>query len=245
MKNCQNYQILNLIYPALDRLNEAAFYIRLMEANYHYSDKFRWSLNSFLRTLVEIPQILQMQIQNNKEVNDWFRKERSYLFQNDELIGFCKDKRNDIVHKEMLIPNSQVAVGFTRGKGLKLGMSWPANPSEDSEMAILKYINFSINDENGDFLGILYQEDDGSGEYTCVERIWRLDKFPNSELTELAASAWNKVADLLQQTAKKLNAELVDLEFELESIYNVRYQIYPPSWIKEQIELAKHRNQTI
>lgn len=239
---CENHKILNLLYPALDRLNETAWYIRLMEENYHSSDKFRWALNGFLRALNEVHQILQKQIETNKEINRWFREARTSLLNDDELIKFCTSKRNEIVHQKMLMPHSKVSIGFTRGKGLKIGMSIPANPADDSYIAILKYINFVSKRENKDFLGILYTEEDGSGEYTCVERVWRLDKFPDDELTELAAKAWNKMAALLTKTANKLNAEIVELEFQLADPFSVRYQIYSPNWIKEQITLAKEDN---
>lgn len=49
---------------ALDRFREAHFYIHVMENEYHRADEFRWACNSFLRVLKEVPQVLQMKLQN-------------------------------------------------------------------------------------------------------------------------------------------------------------------------------------
>lgn len=51
------------IVASVDRHREAHFYIHMMEHFYHEADAFRWSLNSFLRALKEVPQLLQMELQ--------------------------------------------------------------------------------------------------------------------------------------------------------------------------------------
>jgi hypothetical protein len=235
---CNNFEVLKSIESSLDRLQEAAWFIRMMEDHYHQADQFRWSLNSFLRTLKEVLQILTMEVQEKKDIAIWLRSEKEAL-NSDPLIAFLYKQRDVVVHKTMLKPASSGTVGFTRGRGLKLGIGLPIDPLEDSEIAILKYIHFAAKDK--DFLGILYTEDDGSGEYTCVQREWRLDKFPDKEITQLAAEAWERIAGVTLATARRLGADVVVPKFELGNPNHVQFEIYNPEWVKEQLEKAKAR----
>lgn len=191
--SCQNLEILESIESSLDRVSEASWFIKLMEENYHYADQFRWSLNSFLKSLKEILQLLTMDLQQNKEVSLWLKQQKNSLATN-KLINTLFKHRDFIVHQSMLVPASKGTVGFTRGRGLKMGLTTPIRPLEDSRVAIVRYIKFAA--EHSDFLGIL-QMDDDSGEYTCVQREWCLDAFPNQELTQLALNAWQLVANLV------------------------------------------------
>jgi hypothetical protein len=121
---CTNHTILKSLESSLDRLEEAAWFIRLMEENYHRADKFRWSLNSFLRTLKEVIQIVTMEVQQNKAVSAWFKDEQE-LLNNEPLIAFLFKQRDIVVHKAMLKPASKGSVGYTRGRGLKIGLGMP------------------------------------------------------------------------------------------------------------------------
>jgi hypothetical protein len=68
MEECPNRKIFDSLSSSFDRIDEAAWFIRLMEKNYHSADKFRWSLNSFLGTLKEVMQLVSMETQRNKEI---------------------------------------------------------------------------------------------------------------------------------------------------------------------------------
>ena len=109
---------------------------------------------------------------------------------------------------------------------------------EDSEIAILKYIHH-VAKTDFDFLGILYTEEDGGGEYTCVQREWRLQQFPDKELTQLAAEAWERVAQIVLGTAEKLGAEVIAPTFQLQNQNRIHFEIYNPEWVKEKFQLAK------
>jgi hypothetical protein len=233
---CKNYEILKSLESSLDRVHEAAWFIRLMEEHYHRADQFRWSLNSFLRALKEVLQLVTMEVQQNKGLSAWLRTEKERLH-GDPLIASLFKQRDVVVHKAMLKPASKGTVGFTRGRGLKLGLGFPIDPLDDSEIAILKYIYFAARDK--DFLGILYTEEDGGGEYTCVQREWRLEQFPDEELTQLAARAWEQVAKVAYEAATKLGAQIIEPKFKLGNPNRVQFEIYRPEWVKEQLEKAK------
>jgi len=236
INNCPNHEILESLSSTLDRLDESAWHIRMMEQHYHHADCFRWSLNSFLRSLKEVVQLLTMDVQGNSEVVKWLREEKGKL--NDEpLVAFLFKQRDIVVHRTMLKPASKGTVGFTRGRGLKLGLGMPIDPLADSEDAILRYIYFAAKEK--DFLGILYTEEDGGGEYTCVQREWRMEQFPDTELTKLAAQAWERVAKLTLNTATKLGASVIEPKFELQNPNRVQFEIYRPEWVKEKLEYAK------
>ena len=113
---------------------------------------------------------------------------------------------------------------------LSLASECRIDPLEDSEVAILKYIWFAAKDV--DFMGILYTEEDGSGEYTCVERVWRLDAFPEREVTELAVEAWGKVASLVRRCSRKTRAAVSAPSFQLRNANRVRIKIFPPEFVK-------------
>lgn len=238
--HCPNHAILSSLASTLDRLDEAGWFIHMMEEHYHKADRFRWCLNSFLRSLKEVVQLLTMEVQQNATASKWLRQEKQTLY-DEPIISFLFKQRDIVVHKSMLKPASAGSVGFTRGRGLKIGLGMPIDPLSDSEEAILRYIHFAA--KGKDFLGILYTEDDGGGEYTCVHREWRLDQFPDKELTELAAQAWERIAQLTLDVATKLGANVIKPKFKLGNPDQVRFEIYNPEWIKEQLEDAKARIQ--
>lgn len=233
--NCQNKEILDKLESSFDRVNESSWNIRLMEYSYHEADQFRWALNSFLRCIKEVIQIATMELQQEAEIASWLKNQRKEL-QNDQLIQYLFKQRDLVVHQSMLKPKSNGTVGFTKGRGIKLGIGLPIDPLQDSEVAILRYIDHAARET--DFLGILYT-DDGYGEYTCVERIWKMDQFPDSELTELASEAWHKVAALVYGAAEKLGAKIKEPSFELSHPNHVRIKIFEPDFVKKELESAK------
>lgn len=236
MEECKNRKIFESLSSSFDRIDEAAWFIRLMEENYHSADKFRWSLNSFLRTLKEVMQLVSMETQGDKSLRKLVAEKKDALSK-DPLIAFLYKQRDIVVHREMLKPASSGSVGFTRGRGMKLGMGLPIDPLRDSEDAIKRYIYAAAKDK--DFLGILYTEEDGGGEYTCVQRQWKLSQFPETEVTELAASAWEKVTQAFFDVAGEMGAELIKPTFKLGNPHQVQFEIYNPEWVKEQLEHCK------
>lgn len=232
---CENREILEKLQSSFDRLEESAWNIRLMEYSYHEADKFRWSLNSFLRCIKEVTQMATMELQQEPDIASWLKEQKSVLHQ-DNLISYLFKQRDLVVHRSMLKPGSSGTVGFTKGRGIKLGIGFQIDPLQDSEVAILRYIDHAA--RKTDFLGILYTDDD-FGEYTCVQRIWKMEPFPDSELTELALEAWNKVACLIYGAAEKLGAKVKEPKFELSHKHAVRIKVFEPEFVKTHLEQAQ------
>jgi hypothetical protein len=194
---------------ALDRHTEAHWYLHQLNEHYHEADPFRYSLNSFLRSLKEVPQILQMQLQNKKGFKEFFAPLRSSL-QQDPLFGSLSKKRDLIVHQGMLMPESKVYVGFSKGpgRGLKLGINFPASPSEDSDAVMARFVAFCV--EHPDAVFIFLPDPD---QLACVRRIWKLSDIPDVEIRQLAAQAWKRVGELLCETLVWLGHDAVNFDF--------------------------------
>ncbi len=60
------------LHPCLDRLKESHWFIHQMEEHYHFADRFRYSLNAYLRSLKEVRRILQQGMQNVDGFKNWF-----------------------------------------------------------------------------------------------------------------------------------------------------------------------------
>lgn len=186
--------IREIIFSAYDRLEEAHWNIHQMELNYHESDSFRYSLNSFLRVLKEVPQILQMELQDNSGFTQWYKQHR-HITTKDPLIADLFKKRDTVVHKSMLKPKSSAYLGVTEGRGLKMGFGLPLNPFQDSDSLMVNFLTTNAkSDENLDVFGVL---DDDEDQLPCIERHWGLEPFEEGIL-ELAVQAWEQIASLVK-----------------------------------------------
>jgi hypothetical protein len=119
MSSNPSSKALTRIDPALDRFQEAHFWIHTLEEFYHYADPFRWHLNAFLKSLKEVPQLIQMGLQNEDGFPDWFATARTGL-RADPLMKVLFDHRDFVVHRGMLVPDSWGAIGITEGSGINL-----------------------------------------------------------------------------------------------------------------------------
>lgn len=217
------------ISGALDRLQEAHWHIHQMESSYHESESFRYSLNSFLRVIKEVPDILQMELQNKNGFTKWFRERKKLEFSNSLIAGLFK-KRDIIVHREMLKPKSSAFLGITEGRGLKSAFSFPLNPFEDSDVLIIKYLNVFHCEDKHDLLGILIDDEDS---VPCIERHWRLDPF-DKEIMELVVEAWGQIGLLVDDSLKWLGGPSIN--HNLSCVHNsseVSMIIYKREWLKK------------
>src|SRR5690242_7245127 len=113
--------------PAMDRIQEAHFFLHGMEESYHSADAFRWNLNAFLRALKEVPQLIGMALQNVQGFPEWFRPRREALG-DDPLIAHLSQQRDYVVHRGMLKPTSTATLGLTDGRSIRLGVTMPIDP---------------------------------------------------------------------------------------------------------------------
>jgi hypothetical protein len=188
------------IGAALDRFQETHFWIHMLEQHYHNADPFRWHLNVFLKAVKEVPQIVEMELQQERGFKDWYQSKKAEL-REDSLMKSLAKSRDLIVHKGMLVPNSRAQIGITEGRGMKLGLTFPVHPLEDSDDAMERYLRHVS--DHGDFLGILIPDEDSM---PCVYRQWHLEGF-DKEVVDLCAEAWFKLGAMLKNVLEWLGAK--------------------------------------
>lgn len=222
------------IESALDRFQEAHYWIHMLEDNYHHANQFRWYLNSFIKSLKEIPQIIQIELQNETNFRKWYRLKRDQL-NNDALLKALSKHRDLIVHKGMLIPNSHAQIGITEGRGMKMGITFTVHPLEDSDYAMERYLQYAA--ENGDSFGLLTPDEDS---LPCVFRLWRLKGF-EEEVVDLCAKAWLKVGKLIADVLNWLGENQIP-ELSLDCRHTsqqMQYKIYSRDLLYQRLESFK------
>lgn len=223
-------QIFRKIESSLDRFQEAHFWIHSIEQFYHRADPFRWHLNAFLKALKEVPQVLQMELQNEAGFPTWFR-ERSEELKTDPLIRDLSKRRDMVVHKGMLVPDSRAYLGLTEGRGLKMGVWFPVHPLENSDDAMQRYL-FHAKRE-GDFLELLRPDDDS---LPCIERQWRLQGF-EEEIVDMCARAWLRIGKTLSAVVNWLGEELPPISLNCRhSSQHVQLKVYSREKLIQQMK---------
>ncbi len=177
-----------------DRLEEAHHHLHAMERFYHHADEFRWSLNSFLRSTKEVPQILSSELEHQPEFHKWIREERKTL-RADPLLSHLSKTRDFLVHRGMLIPRSSGFVGTADSRGLTFGLNMSILATENSDDALRGYI--AVAERFDDPVGVLYPD---NSSVACVQREWKMDPF-EEDLLKLAADAWHRLGDMVSRVA--------------------------------------------
>ena len=195
------------IDAALDRHQEAHWWIHKLDEHYHQADLFRWHLNAFLKAIKEVPLLVAGALQNERGFSAWFRDVRAEL-QDDPLMSALSKKRDFIVHRGMLVPNSSGFVGITELRGMKFGMRFPVYPLEDSADAMDRYLLAIA--EAGDFLGILQDDEDS---LPCVERTWQLEEI-DGDLVDICARAWQRTGEAINLVSQRFDARELPLGLE-------------------------------
>lgn len=222
------------ISAALDRFQEAHFWLHMMQQFYHDADPFRWHLNVFLKAIKEVPQIVQMELQNAEGFSAWFRSPRQELAE-DDLFKVLSKNRDFVVHRGMLVPNTRAMLGVTEGRGIKLGLTFPVHPLEDSAHAMERYLHHAA--KHRDFLGVLVPDDDSM---PCVERYWGLQGH-DEELVNICARTWLRVGETLDQVLRWLGEEEVP-ELSLDCLHSdqrVHFRLFDRQNLIDRFEAIK------
>ena len=193
------------IESALDRWSECHWHIHQMEANYHTPDLFRYSLNSFIRAVKEIPQILKMELQNHSQYRKDFKPMIDSLRSN-ELIALLHKKRDFIVHQGMMDILSKGSVGTTEGRGIKISIGFQVAPYETTGEAYERFKALCKKEKT--IRGLAGPDCDS---WPMIRREWRIQEFPDKELLELSIDAWRLMGNVLSQIVVLLGGEVLDL----------------------------------
>lgn len=194
-----------LISPALDRWSECHWHLHQMEAHYHQPDAFRYALNSFIRALKEVPQILKMTIQNEKGLKELIRPELTDL-ESSALFKQLSKTRNYLVHQGMLELESTGSAGTVEGRKLKISFPFKVAPWESSDEAYVRYKQVCRTDK---FMRSIIGPDCDS--CPAIWRTWVISDFPGRDLLEVAFEAWRKLGVVLSAAVTARGGEALDL----------------------------------
>ena len=190
---------------ALDRWSEWHWHIHQMEAAYHDPGPFRYSLNSFIRAVKEVPQILKMELQNHLLYQSVL-KEKIDSTKSNELLGQLGRRRDFIVHRGMLELASSGQIGTTEGRGFKIGIGFNVAPFESSDEAYERYKEACR--KNSVFRGAFGPDCDSA---PCLRREWKVNELGDLELLELCVSAWRLLGEAISSIVQALGGEPLDL----------------------------------
>jgi hypothetical protein len=193
------------IEASLDRWTEAHWHIHRLEEHYHFPEPFRYSVNAFIRTLKEIPQILKMELQSHPKFHAAIKPIVNGLF-SDSLFSLLSKKRDFIVHHGMLRLHSTGFAGTTEGRGFKIGFQFRVGPDESSDEAYARYRELCRSDP--DFRELFGPDSDSA---PCVERTWRIPELPNVDLLEGCVTAWQIAGSTLSQLVEFFGGAPLDL----------------------------------
>jgi hypothetical protein len=196
-------------------------------------------LSSFLRALKEVPQLLTLAVEGHRNPKEWKAK-RSDMVGGDPLLSYLAKQRDIVVHQKALLPGSTCFVGTTEGRGVKFGIGMPLDPMQDSRIGIERMLGLIA--MHGDTFGILANDHES---LPCVERIWRLDRFPDEEVIDLACDAWGRMADFFNVTLEHLGKDRHEFKVERRPANEVRIVMFNRHHMRtEMLRIRKHLQET-
>jgi hypothetical protein len=222
-----------VLLESLDRFQESHFWIHSLQRFYHEANLFRWHLNAFLKAFKEVPRLIEMGLQNRPGFSVWYRPHRDKL-NNDPLISFLSSQRDFVVHRGMLGLKSSGTIGVTEGSGIKIGLTIPVNPFEDSDEAMERYLKVVASGE--DFLDLLVPDEES---VPCVQRVWRMDQF-DDDIVKLSALAWLRTGELVNLVMAWLGHERPPLALDcLHEVQKVQFRLYDREQLRKRLQILK------
>jgi len=189
------------IEAALDRWDESHWYLHQIEEHYHNADALRYSMNAFIRSLREIPDMITMALQNYDGFPTWHKPIKESLEREDYLFSQIIRHRNHIVHKSMLKPKSNAFVASVRGYTIKMQFAFHVDPFEDSDLAIERFLKTTKKDS------ILMQAlAPDETQVLALVREWHIDGY-DEEIIESFRNTWIRVNSYLSEILNFLGGE--------------------------------------
>lgn len=193
-----------IMQASLDRWQECHWHLHQMEANYHEPEPFRFSFNSFIRAVKEVPNVLVHDLQRRPEVKRAIEPELGEL-RRSELFSLLGKRRDFVVHRGMLELNSKGSVGTTEGSRIKISFPFYVAPTESSDEAYERYKQACRTDK---LLRGLGPDCDSA---PALWRTWQIPQLPDRDLLDVAFEAWQAVGQVLSDSAVAAGEGPLDL----------------------------------
>ena len=175
---------------SVDRLEEAHWFLHQMIMWYHEADPFRFSLNSFIRSLREVDHMLRAELKPFDKHVTWYRTRIEQLSKEEPLLQKLVKTRNLIVHQQMLAPSSKATIGICDLRGIRSGVMMDVSPFIDTKLLAE---NAKKRSRGGGLF--IPDEDQAFG----VERRWGIKEWGEQEILELCSKVWLKIASLFDE----------------------------------------------
>ncbi len=189
------------IEAALDRWQESHWYLHQIEDHYHEADALRYSMNAFIRSFREIPDMVSMSLQNHRGFVVWHKPIKAAFEDEDPLISQIIKHRNYIVHQSILKPESKAYMATIRGYTIKIRFPFHIDPFEDSNSAIQRFLEQAK--VNPSLLHILAPDE---VQVLALIRDWHVKGF-DSEIITVFRKAWLRMGGYLSDVLVFLGGE--------------------------------------
>jgi hypothetical protein len=181
------------IDSALDRWQESHWHLHQVEKNYHYTDAFRYSMNSFIRSLREVPDLISIALQNVSEFTKWHRPIKETLEKEDSVFRIIIKHRDFLVHRAALVPCSRVHIATVRGSVVKAALPFKVDLLEDSDTAINRFLERAK--KVPEMVQLLAPDEI---QLLSVIREWKITGIDDEIITAFR-KAWSRVGEYLSE----------------------------------------------
>lgn len=229
-----------IIEASLDRWHECHWHLHQMESNYHSPGPFRYALNSFIRAIADVPEMLTKNLERHEAVRRAIKPRLKEVVATD-LFSLLRLRRNFIVHQGMLDVESRGSIGTIEGSRIKISFPFRVEPWESSDEAYERYKEVCRTDPLWRGLG---PDCDSS---PVLWRTWMISQFPGKDLLDVAFEAWKLMGDLLSDSVVELGGQPLDLSMpcrhDPESVRLKRYSQREFFMNVDGVDLAEQKRQ--
>lgn len=125
-----------------DKLNEAEYFLEMIETNQNDTQKFKYNFSAFLSASRSVTFYLQKELKKNSNFDQWYTQIQEKMGK-DPLLKFFKDTRNFVIHEKtkptkrlievkihegiLLKDNISIKIELENGETLDLGTGHEAN----------------------------------------------------------------------------------------------------------------------
>jgi hypothetical protein len=190
---------------SLDRWHECHWHIHNLETYYHHPEPFRYSFNSFLRAVKEVPQLMKMELQPQPRFRE-LKRDVDALYK-DPLLELLHHQRNFLVHQGSLKVLSKGNVGVAKGLHSKFQMNFNVAPFESSDEAYERFKEACR--QHKDYRSLAGPHGDDVRPY--IRREWRIPELPGLDLLDAAVTAWRQTGQVLSNVVTAIGARELDL----------------------------------
>lgn len=174
-----------------DRLTAAHHFLHGILDNYHNPDEMRWNLNAFLEAARSVTWVLQKELKHHERFGPWYEEQQSKMRGN-PVLRLLVDKRNYVVKQGNLEVHSRVRGVAKVLPKVSLRFTELDLSPEIHTAQIMAYFRSKMPHELPEEIEV------------GIQRLWRLDEAPDTEIGELFGEAWQLLAEVVSEAHKLL-----------------------------------------